>query len=49
MYRFGGGAGGTPNPRGALGGMASILLIGGGIYLFNNALFNGTSTISRAL
>ncbi|KAI7476611.1 Prohibitin-2 [Hortaea werneckii] len=37
--RFGGG-GGAPGPRGALGG-AGLLLIGlGGVWLFNNALFN---------
>jgi hypothetical protein len=39
--RFGG-AGGSPNPKAALGGMG--LLIGGTalIWGFNNALFNGT-------
>lgn len=39
MYRFGAG-GPTPNPRGALGGIAVIALGLGGVYLFNNALFN---------
>lgn len=40
LYRFGGG-GGAPGPRGALGG-AGLLLVGlGGVWLFNNALFNG--------
>ncbi|KAI4844104.1 hypothetical protein E4T44_05950 [Aureobasidium sp. EXF-8845] len=35
------GAGGpTPNPKGALGGIAVIALGLGGVYLFNNALFN---------
>jgi len=39
MYRFGAG-GPTPNPKGALGGIAVIALGLGGVYLFNNALFN---------
>lgn len=41
-YRFGaGGSGG--NPRSAVGGAALLLLGIGGIWTFNNALFNGTS------
>lgn len=42
---FGRGAGGMPgggNPRGALGGIALLGLGIGGVWLFNNALFNGT-------
>ncbi|KAK5732251.1 Prohibitin-2, subunit of the prohibitin complex (Phb1p-Phb2p) [Elasticomyces elasticus] len=37
-----GAGGGMPggNPRGALGGIAGIVLLGGGVWLFNNALFN---------
>ncbi|GAB7360835.1 hypothetical protein MBLNU230_g0821t1 [Neophaeotheca triangularis] len=37
-----GGAGGPggPGPKKALGGMAGILLLGGGVWFFNNALFN---------
>ncbi|KAK5168641.1 Prohibitin-2, subunit of the prohibitin complex (Phb1p-Phb2p) [Saxophila tyrrhenica] len=39
--RFGGGAGGgAPTPRGALGGMAGLLFLGGTVWMFNNALFN---------
>lgn len=44
QYRFGGAGGGAPTPRGAIGGMASLLAIGGGIWFFNNALYNGAST-----
>ncbi|KAK4936346.1 hypothetical protein LTR28_010185 [Elasticomyces elasticus] len=40
----GGGAGGSP--RGAIGGIAGIALLGGTIWVFNNALFNGTHTFS---
>ena len=40
--RFGQGGGG-PNPRGALGGAAGLLLLGGGAWLFTNALYNGIS------
>jgi prohibitin 2 len=42
-HRFGGG-GSMPNPRGALTGIGGLLLLGGGAYLFNNALFNGKSS-----
>ncbi|KAK5124370.1 Prohibitin-2, subunit of the prohibitin complex (Phb1p-Phb2p) [Meristemomyces frigidus] len=38
--RFGAGGGGGPSPKGAIGGFASLLLLGGGIWVFNNALFN---------
>ncbi|KAF2773650.1 hypothetical protein EJ03DRAFT_387056 [Teratosphaeria nubilosa] len=38
--RFGGPGGGGPSPKGALGGVAGIVLLAGGAWLFNNALFN---------
>ncbi|KAH9845872.1 Protein mlo2 [Teratosphaeria destructans] len=38
--RFGGSGGASPSPKGALGGVAGILLLTGGAWLFNNALFN---------
>nr|POF13469.1 prohibitin-2 [Quercus suber] len=39
--RFAGGAGGgSPAPRGALGGIAGVLVLFGGAWAFNNALFN---------
>jgi prohibitin 2 len=37
----GGGAGGAPGPRGALTGIGGLILLGGGVWFFNNALFNG--------
>jgi len=36
--RYGGSGG--PNPRGALTGIAGLVLLGGGAWVFNNALFN---------
>ena len=41
--RFGQGGGGGPGPRGAFGGAAGLLLLGGGAWFFSNALYNGTS------
>lgn len=42
--RFGGGSGGgAPSPRKALGGAALLGLGLGGVWLVNNALFNGTA------
>ncbi|KAK3709949.1 Prohibitin-2, subunit of the prohibitin complex (Phb1p-Phb2p) [Vermiconidia calcicola] len=38
--RFGGAGGGAPTPKGAIGGMAGVLFLGGGLWLVNNALFN---------
>lgn len=38
--RFGAGGGG-PGPRGALTGIGGLILLGGGVWFFNNALFNG--------
>lgn len=38
--RFGGAGGGGP-PRGVFGGLGGLLLVGGGIWMANNALFNG--------
>jgi prohibitin 2 len=38
------GRGGFPgggSPRGALGGAAGLILLAGGVYAANNALFNG--------
>jgi prohibitin 2 len=40
--RFGGSGGGPP--KGLFGGIGGILLIGGGIWAANNALFNGAYT-----
>jgi hypothetical protein len=45
--RFGGGAGGgAPTPRGAIGGLGALIFLGGSIWVFNNALFNGTERIT---
>jgi prohibitin 2 len=41
--RFGGSGGGGP-PKGALGGVAGLVFVAGGLYLANNALFNGKSS-----
>ncbi|KAK4548867.1 Prohibitin-2, subunit of the prohibitin complex (Phb1p-Phb2p) [Oleoguttula mirabilis] len=38
--KYGAGGAGGPSPKGAIGGFASLLLLGGGIWVFNNALFN---------
>lgn len=38
--QLGRGGGGGP-PKGALGGLGGLVLLGGGIWLANNALFNG--------
>jgi prohibitin 2 len=38
--RFGGAGGGGP-PKGLFGGLGGLVLIGGGIWMANNALFNG--------
>lgn len=40
--RFGGpgGAGGPPTPKGALTGIGGLILLGGTVWAFNNALFN---------
>lgn len=43
MGRFGAGGAGGPGPRGALTGIGGLILLGGGVWFFNNALFNGTS------
>lgn len=40
--RFSGGGGG---PRGGLGAAASLLLVGGAVWTFNNALFNGMASV----
>ena len=37
--RMGGSGGG--GPKGILGGMGGLVLLGGGIWVANNALFNG--------
>jgi len=37
---FGGSGGGGP-PKGAVGGAGALILLAGGVYLANNALFNG--------
>ena len=36
----GGGFRGPPNPRGFFGGVAGLLLLGGGVLVFQSALFN---------
>jgi prohibitin 2 len=41
VQRSGGGMPGGGAPRGALGGIAGLVLLGGGAVLVNNALFNG--------
>ena len=38
--RFGGGG---PAPKGLGGGIAGLVLLGGGLWVANNALFNGQS------
>jgi prohibitin 2 len=38
--RFGGAGGGGP-PKGLFGGIGGLILVGGGIWMANNALFNG--------
>jgi prohibitin 2 len=38
--RFGAGGGGG-SPRGALGGLAGLLILGGGGLILSNSLFNG--------
>ncbi|KAF1838395.1 hypothetical protein BDW02DRAFT_564994 [Decorospora gaudefroyi] len=38
--RFGGSGGGGPAPKGLFGGIGGLILIGGGIWMANNALFN---------
>jgi prohibitin 2 len=45
--RFGG-AGGGP-PKGLFGGIGGLILVGGGIWVANNALFNGTQYTSGML
>lgn len=37
--KFGGGGG---NPRGAIGGVLGLAILGGGAVLLNNSLFNGS-------
>jgi len=39
--RFGGAGGGGGPPKGLFGGIGGLLIIGGGIWAANNALFNG--------
>jgi len=38
--RFGAGGGGG-SPRGALGGLAGLIILGGGAVVLSNSLFNG--------
>lgn len=45
--RFGG-AGGGGAPKGLFGGIGGLVLVGGGIWLANNALFNGAFPIISA-
>ena len=40
-----GGFGGARPPKGALGGLGGLLLLGGLYFTFNSALFNGTVTV----
>jgi len=46
--RFGGAGGGGP-PKGLFGGLGGLVLVGGGIWMANNALFNGTSSLKSSL
>jgi prohibitin 2 len=46
--RFGGAGGGGP-PKGLFGGIGGLILVGGGIWVANNALFNGTHHLSGVL
>lgn len=39
---MGGGSGGGMPPKGALGGFGALVFLAGGVYLANNALFNGS-------
>ena len=45
--RMGGSGGG--GPKGLLGGMGGLVLLGGGIWVANNALFNGAYIIDALL
>jgi prohibitin 2 len=45
--RFGGAGGGAP--KGLGGGVVALALLGGGIFVANNALFNGTHISQMAL
>ena len=38
-----GGLGSGPGPRGAFGGIAGLILLGTGVVVINNALFNGAT------
>ncbi len=40
IQRAAGQRGGGPNPRGIIGGFASLIIFGGGVVLFQNSLFN---------
>lgn len=44
INRFGGAGGGAPVPRGAIGAVGGLVLLVGGAWVFNNALFNGMAT-----
>lgn len=46
--RFGGAGGGRP-PKGTFGGIAGLVIIGGGIFIANNALFNGSCILHWAI
>jgi prohibitin 2 len=48
--RFGAGGGGGA-PRGALGGLAGLIILGGGAVVLSNSLFNGRNddNIGRAV
>jgi hypothetical protein len=45
--RFGGGGGGPP--KGLFGGVGGLVLVVGGFWVANNALFNGASNLMRPL
>jgi len=44
--KFGGGGG---NPRGAIGGVLGLAILGGGAVLLNNSLFNGSFSCASEL
>ena len=44
---FGGGGGGGQPPRSFLTGIGGFVLLAGGVWAFNNALFNGADEMLR--
>ena len=46
LNRFGGAGRPGGNPKAALGGVGLLIAGAGAIWMFNNALFNGTKRVS---